>query len=124
MADQTVAIENFEELAKFGHKCTATETLTDIQVKIGRLDENVKLMATSNQELNREMRQFMAAGHICKQAEQIAKNTKAIELLEKERNKKIGSDYWVEKFVESIKYIFLFILGMFITFILTGGHLT
>ena len=128
---RTVRIENIDELADITHTCTATDKLTDIQVKLGRLDQSVMSMAASSQELNarfeeqsREMRQFMQAGHICKHADQIQKNTASIEFLKAEQQKKQGSDYWVEKFVESLKYLILFILGMFITFILTGGHLT
>ena len=97
MADQTVAIENISELADITHRCTATDKLTDIQVKLGVLGENLINLAAASQELNarfeeqsREMRQFMQAGHQCRHADQIARNTTAIELLEKERNKKIG----------------------------------
>ena len=131
MADQTVSIENISELAEITHKCTASDKLTDIQVKLGVFGENIMNLAAASQELNarfeeqsREMRQFMQIGHQCKYAEQISRNTNAIQSLQAEQQKKIGSDYWVEKFVESIKYIILFIMGMFITFILTGGHLT
>jgi len=131
MADQTIAIENLDELANVTHKCTATDKLTDILVQLGRLDQSFMNMAAANQELSarfeeqcREMRQFMNQGHVCQHAAQIARNTNAIEVLEKERQKKIGSDYWVEKFIDSLKYLLLFVMGMFITFILTGGHLT
>lgn len=131
MADQTVNIENLSELADITHRCTATDKLTDIQVKLGVLGENLINLAAASQELNarfeeqsREMRQFMQAGHRCIHADQIARNTNAIQVLQAEQQKKIGSDYWVEKFVDSLKYIILFVMGMFITFILTGGHLT
>ena len=131
MADQTVSIENISDLANITHKCTATDKLTDIQVRLGVLGESLINIAAASQELNarfeeqsREMRQFMQSGHQCKYADQISRNTNAIQTLQAEQQKKIESDYWVEKFVESIKYIILFIMGMFITFILTGGHLT
>jgi hypothetical protein len=125
MADepQTVRIENIDERERVTHRCTSTNLLTEIQVSIAKLEAAITSMAAASQELNarfeeqnREFRQFMQTGHICKYAAQI-------ELLMNERHKKLGSDYWVEKFVESIKYLVLFVAGMFLTFILKGGHL-
>jgi hypothetical protein len=131
MADTTVRIENIAELSEITHTCTATDKLTDILVKVGVMGESIMNLAAASQELNarfeeqsREMRQFMQAGHQCRFAEQIAKNTNAIDKLNAEQHKKVGSDYWVEKFVESLKYIILFVIGMFIAFILNGGHLS
>lgn len=125
MADEprTVRIENLADIEKFSHKCTSTDLLTDIQVSIARLEGSITSMAAASQELNtrfeeqsREMRQFMQGGHVCKYSAEIKQ-------LMDDRHTKIGSDYWVEKFVESLKYLFLFVAGMFLTFILKGGHL-
>jgi len=125
MADEprSVRIENLAEIEKLSHKCTSTDLLTEIQVSIAKLEGEITSMAAASQELNarfeeqaKEFRQYMSAGHVCKYAAQI-------ELLMNERHKKLGSDYWVEKFVESIKYLVLFVAGMFLTFILKGGHL-
>ena len=125
MADEPriVRIENLAEIEKLSHKCTSTDLLTEIQVSIAKLEAAITSIAAASQELNarfeeqiREFRQFMQTGHICKYAAQI-------ELLMNERHKKLGSDYWVEKFVESIRYLLLFVAGMFLTFILKGGSL-
>ena len=125
MADEprTVRIENLDDLERVTHRCTSTELLTEIQVSIARLEGAITSMAAASQELNarfeeqnREFRQFMQLGHVCKYSAQI-------EQLMNDRHKKIGSDYWVEKFVESLKYLLLFVAGMFLTFILKGGHL-
>lgn len=120
---RSVRIENLAEIEKLSHKCTSTDLLTEIQVSIAKLEAAITSMAVASQELNarfeeqnREFRQFIQTGHICKYAAQI-------ELLMNERHKKQGSDYWVEKFVESIKYLVLFVAGMFLTYILKGGHL-
>ena len=125
MADEprSVRIENLAEIEKLSHKCTSTDLLTEIQVSIAKLEAAITSMAAASQELNtrfeeqnREFRQYMSAGHVCRYAAQI-------ELLMNERHKKLGSDYWVEKFVESLKYLILFVAGMFLTFILKGGSL-
>ena len=132
MADESrsIRIENLDELEKVTHKCTSTELLTEIQVSMAKLEGAITSMAVASQELNarfeeqaKEFRQYMSAGHVCRYADQIQRNTTAISLLEQERLKKIGSDYWVEKFVESLKYLILFVAGMFLTFILKGGSL-
>ncbi len=132
MADESrsIRIENLDELEKVTHKCTSTELLTEIQVSMAKLEGAITSMAAASQELNtrfeeqaKEFRQYMSAGHVCRYADQIQRNTTAISLLEQERLKKIGSDYWVEKFVESLKYLILFVAGMFLTFILKGGSL-
>ena len=132
MADESrsIRIENLDELEKVTHKCTSTELLTKIQVSMAKLEGAITSMAAASQELNtrfeeqaKEFRQYMSAGHVCRYADQIQRNTTAISLLEQERLKKIGSDYWVEKFVESLKYLILFVAGMFLTFILKGGSL-
>ena len=132
MADESrsIRIENLDELEKVTHQCTSTELLTEIQVSMAKLEGAITSMAAASQELNtrfeeqaKEFRQYMSAGHVCRYADQIQRNTTAISLLEQERLKKIGSDYWVEKFVESLKYLILFVAGMFLTFILKGGSL-
>jgi len=132
MADESrsIRIENLDELEKVTHKCTSTELLTEIQISIAKLEGAITSMAAASQELNtrfeeqaKEFRQYMSAGHVCRHVEQIQLNTYAISLLERERLKKMGSDYWVEKFVESLKYLILFVAGMFLTFILKGGSL-
>ena len=132
MADESrsIRIENLDELEKVTHKCTSTELLTKIQVSMAKLEGAITSMAAASQELNtrfeeqaKEFRQYMSAGHVCRHVEQIQRNTNAISLLEQERLKKVGSDYWVEKFVESLKYLILFVAGMFLTFILKGGSL-
>ena len=132
MADESrsIRIENLDELEKVTHKCTSTELLTEIQVSMAKLEGAITSMAAASQELNtrfeeqaKEFRQYMSAGHVCRHVEQIQRNTNAISLLEQERLKKVGSDYWVEKFVESLKYLILFVAGMFLTFILKGGSL-
>ena len=132
MADESrsIRIENLDELEKVTHKCTSTELLTEIQISMAKLEGAITSMAVASQELNarfeeqaKEFRQYMSAGHVCRHVEQIQRNTNAISLLEQERLKKVGSDYWVEKFVESLKYLILFVAGMFLTFILKGGSL-
>lgn len=132
MADESrsIRIENLDELEKVTHKCTSTELLTEIQISIAKLEGAITSMAAASQELNtrfeeqaKEFRQYMSAGHVCRHVEQIQQNTNAISLLEQERLKKMGSDYWVEKFIESLKYLILFVAGMFLTFILKGGSL-
>ena len=132
MADESrsIRIENLDELEKVTHKCTSTELLTEIQISMAKLEGAITSMAAASQELNarfeeqaKEFRQYMSAGHVCRHVEQIQRNTYAISLLERERLKKMGSDYWVEKFVESLKYLILFVAGMFLTFILKGGSL-
>lgn len=132
MADESrsIRIENLDELEKVTHKCTSTELLTEIQISIAKLEGAITSMAAASQELNarfeeqaKEFRQYMSAGHVCRHVEQIQRNTNAISLLEQERQKKMGSDYWVEKFIESLKYLILFVTGMFLTFILKGGSL-
>lgn len=132
MADEprSVRIENLAEIEKLSHKCTSTDLLTEIQISMAKLEGAITSMAAASHELNarfeeqaKEFRQYMAAGHVCRYVDQIQRNTTAISLLEQERQKKIGSDYWVEKFVESLKYLILFVAGMFLTFILKGGSL-
>ncbi len=132
MADElrSIRIENLDELEKVTHKCTSTELLTEIQISMAKLEGAITSMAAASQELNarfeeqaKEFRQYMSAGHVCRYVEQIQRNTNAISLLEQERLKKVGSDYWVEKFVESLKYLILFVAGMFLTFILKGGSI-
>ena len=132
MADESrsIRIENLDELEKVTHKCTSTELLTEIQISIAKLEGAITSMAAASQELNtrfeeqaKEFRQYMSAGHVCRHVEQIQRNTYAISLLERERQKKMGSDYWVEKFIESLKYLILFVTGMFLTFILKGGSI-
>ena len=132
MADEprSVRIENLAEIEKLSHKCTSTELLTEIQISIAKLEGAITSMAAASQELNtrfeeqaKEFRQYMSAGHVCRYVDQIQRNTTAISLLEQERHKKIGYDYWVEKFVESIRYLLLFVAGMFLTFVLKGGSL-
>lgn len=125
---RSVTIDNISELADITHKCTSTELLTQIQVSIARSEGSMVSMASAVQELSarfeeqsREFRQYMQTGHICKHTDQINRNTAAIEFLKAEQQKKQGSDYWVEKFVESVKYLLLFVMGLFVAFILKGG---
>lgn len=120
---RTIRIENIADIEKFSHRCTSTELLTDIQVSIAKLESALISMTAASQELNarfeeqnREFRLFMQKDHICKYSHQI-------EALINEQHKKAGSDYWVEKFIESIKYLVLFVGGMFLTYFLKGGHI-
>lgn len=132
MADEarTVRIENLADIEKLSHKCTSTELLTDIQISMAKLESAITSMAAASQELNarfeeqaKEFRIYMQQGHVCKYSDVIQRNSAAIEILKNEHQKKLGSDYWVEKFIESLKYIILFVAGMFITFILKGGSI-
>ena len=131
-----VRIENIDDL-KDAHECRAGDKLTEILVGMGRMDEILTAQAACMQEMSsrfeeqsRQIQQVIYSRHECANRTEIeTMKTETTELkaeintLRDEYNQRKGSAYWIEKFVDSAKYILLLVAGAILMAFLQGAHL-
>jgi len=109
-----------------------TENSVAITQVTGELSNlNMRLVETNNglkaftEEIRKTLKdhedRIVDVEHNCRRTQDWNRAWSRIECLEQDKQQRVGSAYWIEKMIESAKYLILLVIGAFIMFLLKGG---